>query len=125
MDFNIKDLFLELENLSTLMLEIIKETDEEGDWVNKVTDLLDKRQALIDIINNNNEKSFSNKADKVEVEQIITSIQAKDKLVAEHFAQQMLFMQEKIGLVKQNKVAQDAYLAIEDQADGWFFDSKK
>lgn len=124
MNFNILDLYIELDLLTSEMLKTLKINDDEGEWINKITGLLDKRQVLMDNISNG-DSSLKNSPDNAKIEQLIKRIYENNKLITEQFSERMLAMQEKIGQVKQNKVAQDAYLGIDEPSDAWFFDSKK
>ena len=126
---NLLALFRSLLNVSQQMLDITQKTEEEEDFTIELTNLIEKRAELmqgIDAIEARVDTADGlNDEDKLAVKQIIKQKQETDDKVSHHLKSQMHILREKIGNVKQNKKAQTAYLGSEDQADGWFFDSRK
>ncbi|NLB88189.1 MAG: flagellar protein FliT [Syntrophomonadaceae bacterium] len=127
---NIIELFQELLQASKQMLEITEKADDEDDWAQKINDLMLERQKIIDKIDEiearfDNGDDYLSAQERLKVRQIIKEVQANDSKVSKHLKKQMLVVKNKIGNVKQNLKAQNAYLGQEEQADGWFFDSKK
>lgn len=129
-DENIVELFKSILQASQKMLEITEKTDDEDDWTLKLNDLIEERQKIMTMIDKieasmENDEDYLSAQEKLKVRHIIKEIQANDNKVSKYLKKQMLVVRDKLGNVKQNIKAQDAYLGHEEQTDGWFFDSKK
>lgn len=124
------ELFRGILLISEQMVGITEKANDEDDHTSELTNLIAKREELIRMIDEvevrlEDGEDYLSARDKLVIKQIIKEIQANDNKVSTHLKKQMLVVREKIGTVKQNKKAQDAYLGNDEPADGWFFDSKK
>lgn len=127
---NVLELFQNILQASQKMVEITEKNDDEDDWTNKLNELIEERQNIMIMIDKieasiEDDEDYLSAQDRLKVRQIIKEIQANDSKVSKHLKKKMLVVRDKIGTVKQNIKAQDAYLGHEEQSDGWFFDSKK
>lgn len=127
---NILELFQDLLSFSKQMLEITEKDEPEDDWSEKINDLIAKRQNIMNKIDEieagfEKDEDYLSAEDRLKISEIIKEVQENDSKVSKHLKKQMLVVRNKIGNVKQNLKAQNAYLGHEEQSDGWFFDSKK
>lgn len=119
------NLYQEILNISKRIVDITHKPDEEGLWMTDFTQLVEKRELLIEEIESKQALSLISAETSEKIKEIIRQIQGFDKEVADLVQKEMAYIRGKIGNVRQNAKAQSAYLGNDNQADGWFFDSRE
>ncbi|HZJ84686.1 MAG TPA: flagellar protein FliT [Syntrophomonadaceae bacterium] len=122
---SLENMFTEILDLSEQMLQVVKNSKENEDWAGEISQILEKRQGLMGQVDEYRAKVNLSATDEQKIKGLIKKIQINDGNITQSLQEEMLRLQERIGNVKQNKIAQDAYLINDNQMDGWFFDSKK
>lgn len=122
---SLEHMFTEILDLSEQMLQVVKNSKENEDWAGEISQILEKRQGLMGQVDEYRAKVNLSATDEQKIKGLIKKIQINDGNITQSLQEEMLRLQERIGNVKQNKIAQDAYLINDNQMDGWFFDSKK
>ncbi len=122
---SLEHMFTEILDLSEQMLQVVKNSKENEDWAGEISQILEKRQGLMGQVDEYRAKVNLSATDEQKIRGLVRQIQINDGTITESLKAEMLKLQERIGNVKQNRIAQDAYLLGDNQRDGWFFDSKK
>lgn len=115
---------------SKQMFKLTQEPSHEEEWTEAMSALIQKRDEMMAMIEVTEKRLVSAGddlpiQDRQKIKLIIKEIQATDEKAEKNLQKELLVVRDKIGTVRQNKVAQDAYLGNEDVSDGWFFDSKE